>query len=199
MYFRLLKNNFTPNSTTLQRRNTNGNKNDAKKKLYQNKQLLMKNKVKFAIVILFPILIMSCGVSNHNNSNFEPEIKEPEPNKSWFFVFNIRKDNTNSTNIVELVSKNEISGKIKTESTNRNPNYLTLYLYSGKQLIDTVAIDHPLYKHYEYIDQNGTFAFKDTIINNADFVLRTQKNISEIILFETLKNHPKKQLTKKIF
>jgi hypothetical protein len=158
----------------------------------------MNNIKKIVIVILFPILIMSCGVSNHN-SNLETEVKEPEPNQSSFFVFNIHKDNNNSTNIVKLVSKKEITGKMKTESTNRSPNYLTLYLYSGKQLIDTVAMDHPLYKHYEYIDQNGTFAFKDTVIDNADFVIRTQKNINEIKIFETLKNQPKKQLTKKSF
>jgi hypothetical protein len=158
----------------------------------------MNNIKKIVIVILFPILIMSCGVSNHN-SNLETEVKEPEPNQSSFFVFNIHKDNNNSTNIVKLVSKKEITGKMKTESTNRSPNYLTLYLYSGKQLIDTVAMDHPLYKHYEYIGQNGTFAFKDTVLNNADFVVRTQKNINEIKIFETLKNQPKKQLTQKSF
>jgi hypothetical protein len=158
----------------------------------------MNNINKIIIIILFPILIMSCGVSNHN-SNLETEVKELEPNQSLFFVFNIHKDNNNSTNIVELVSKKEIAGKMKTESTNRNPNYLTLYLYSGKQLVDTVAMDHPLYKHYEYIGQNGTFAFKDTVIDNADFVVRTQKNINEIKIFETLKNQPKKQLTQKSF
>jgi hypothetical protein len=159
----------------------------------------MNNIKKIVIVILFPILIMSCGVSNNNTSNLETEIKEPEPNQSSFFVFNIHKDGNNSTNIVELVSKKEIAGKMKTENTNRNPNYLTLYLYSGKQLVDTVAMDHPLYKHYEYIGQNGTFAFKDTVIDNADFVIRTQKNINEIKIFETLKNQPKKQLTQKSF
>lgn len=140
---------------------------------------------------------MSCGISNHNNSNLETEVKEPEPNQSWFFVFNIHKNN--STNIVDLVSKNKIAGKIKTESTNRNPNYLTLYLYSDKQLIDTVAMDHPLYKHYEYMNQNGTFTFKDTVIDTADFAIRTQNNINEIKIFETLKNQPKKQLTQKSF
>jgi hypothetical protein len=159
----------------------------------------MNNINKIIIIILFPILIMGCGVSNHNNSNLETEIKETEPNQSWFFVFNIHKDGNNSTNIVELVSKKEITGKMKTESTNRSPNYLTLYLYSGKQLVDTVAIDHPLYKHYEYINQNGTFAFKDIVIDNADFVIKTQKNINEVKIFETLKNQPKKQLTQKSF
>jgi hypothetical protein len=154
---------------------------------------------KITMVILFPILIMSCGVSNHNNSNLETEVKEPEPNQSWFFVFKIHKNNNNSTNIVELVSKKEIIGKMKTESTNRSPNYLTLYLYSGKQLIDTVAMDHPLYKHYEYMHQNGTFAYKDTVIDNADFVIRTQKNINGIKIFETLKDQPKKQLIQKSF
>lgn len=159
----------------------------------------MKNIKTIAVILLFQVLIISCGVSNNNNSNLETEAKEPEPNLSYFFVFNIHKSNTNSTNIVELVSKKEIVGKMKTESTNRSSNYLTLHLYSGKRLVDTVAIDHPLYKHYEYIDKNGAFAYKDTVIDNADFVIRTQKNINEIKIFETLQNQPKKQLTQKSF
>jgi hypothetical protein len=159
----------------------------------------MKNIKKIAIIILFQILLISCGVSNQNNSNSETEVKEPEPITSWFYVFNIHKDNNSSGNTVELVSKKEITGKMKTESTNRSSNYLTLYLYSDKKLVDTVAIDHPLHKHYEYIGQNGTFAYKDTIIDNADFVLRAQRSINEIKLFETLKKQPKKQLTKKSF
>lgn len=159
----------------------------------------MKNIRTIAVIILFQALIISCGVSNNNNSNLETEFKEPELNQSYFLVFTIHKNNNNSTNIVELVSKKEIVGKMKTESTNRSSNYLTLYLYSGKRLVDTVAIDHPLYKHYEYIGKNGTFAYKDTVIDNADFVIRTQKNINEIKIFETLKNQPKKQLTQKSF
>lgn len=159
----------------------------------------MKNIKTIAVIILFQILIISCSVSNNNNSNLETEVKEPELNQSYFLVFNIHRNNNNSTNIVELVSKKEIVGKMKTESTNRSSNYLTLHLYSGKRLVDTVAIDHPLYKHYEYIGKNGTFAYKDTVIDNADFVIRTQKSINEIKIFETLKNQPKKQLTQKSF
>lgn len=142
---------------------------------------------------------MSCGVSNHNTSDSETGVKETQSNLSWFYVFTIHKDNNSPTNIVTLVSKKEIAGKMKTESTHRSVNYLTLYLYSGKQLVDTISMDHPLYKHYEYADQNGTFKYKDTLINNADFVLRTQSDINEIKIFETLKNQPKRQLIPKNF
>ena len=159
----------------------------------------MKNIEKCIIIILFQVLIISCGISNQNTSDSETKVKEPQSNLSWFYVFNIHKDNNSSTNIVELVSKNEIAGKMKTESTNRSVNYLTFYLYSGKQLVDTLSIDHPLYKHYEYVAQNGAFRLKDTLINNADFVLRTQRSINEIKIFETLKNQPKKQLISKNF
>ena len=142
---------------------------------------------------------MSCGVSNQNTSESETEVKNPQSNKSWFYIFNIHKDYYSSTNIIELVSKKEIAGKMKTESTNRSANYLTIYLYSGKQLVDSLSMDHPLYKHYEYAGQNGTFKYKDTIINNADFVLRAQRDINEIKIFEILKNQPKRQLIIKNF
>jgi hypothetical protein len=159
----------------------------------------MKNIEKLAIIISFQVLIISCGVSNQNNSDLETEVKQPELTLSWFYMFNIHKDNNSSTNIIKLISKKEVAGKMKTESSNRSSNYLTLYLYSGKKLVDTVAIDHPLYKHYEYTDQNGAFTYKDTIIDNADFVLRAQRSITEIRIFETIKNQPKKELTQKNF
>lgn len=144
---------------------------------------------------------MSCGVSNYNHtaSDSETEVKETQPNLSWFYIFTIHRDNSSPTNIVELVSKKEIAGKMKTESTHRSVNYLTVYLYSGKQLVDTLSMDHPLYKHYEYVGENGAFKYKDTLINNSDFVLRTQRDINEIKIFETLKNQAKKQLIIKSF
>lgn len=157
----------------------------------------MKNNEKYIILILLQILIQACGVSNKNTSNLENEIKEPQSNISWFYVFNIYKDD--DTNIVQLISKKEIDGKMKTESTSRSTNNLTFYLFLDKQLIDTVSIDHPLYKRYEYANLDGTLKYKDTIINNADFVLRTQSNINEIKVFETLKKEPKKQLILKSF
>lgn len=157
----------------------------------------MKNNEKYIILILLQILIQACGVSK-NTSNLENKIKEPQSNISWFYVFNIYKDNMD-TNIVQLISKKEIDGKIKTESTSRSTNNLTFYLFSDKQLIDTVSIDHPLYKRYEYPNLDGSLKYKDTIINNADFVLRTQSDIDEIKVFESLKKEPKKQLILKSF
>lgn len=141
---------------------------------------------------------MSCGVSNKNTSNLEKEVKEPLSNGSWFYVFNISSDEKEE-NSIQLISKKKINGKMKTESTKRSPNNLVIYLFSDKKLIDTVSIDHPLYKHYEYISIDGTFKYKDTIIQNADFFLRTQSDINEIKIFETLKKQPKKELTLKNF
>lgn len=157
----------------------------------------MKNNKKYIILILLQILIQACGVSK-NTSNLENQIKEPQSNISWFYVFTIYKDDKD-TNIVQLISKKEIDGKMKTESTSRRTNNLTFYLFSDKQLIDTVSIDHPLYKRYEYANLDGTLKYKDTIMSNADFVLRAESDIDEIKVFETLKNQPKKQLILKSF
>lgn len=145
------------------------------------------------------MLIVGCGVSNQNTSNVEKESENSQSNLSLFFVLNIRNGNENAANVVELISKNEIAGKMKTESAIRSPNYLTFYLYSDKQLVDSVSIDHPLYKHFEYPDSDGSFRYKDTIIDNADFVLRAESTINEIQVFETLKEQSRKQLILKNF
>jgi hypothetical protein len=58
-------------------------------------------------------------------------------------------------------------------------------------------MEHPLYKHIEYLDENNSFAVKDTLLDKAEFFFRiqTQGHSNEIRVFETLKNKPREKLT----
>jgi hypothetical protein len=110
-----------------------------------------------------------------------------------FLVLNIRKSAKATTPTVSLVSKTAGNGTMKRSSREQNEganNYLTLYIYSHSLLADSMRMDHPLYKHYEYMDGNGQLASKDTIVEQADFIVRfqTEAPATHIVVSETLKN-----------
>lgn len=138
--------------------------------------------------------MMSCSVSKQNNSSLENDKKEP--NLISFLVLSIHKDTISSTHVVEFVSKKENTGVIKKQNSFPTKYYLTIYAYSGKHIVDSLFLEHPLYKHIEYVDENKNFAVKDTIINRADFFVRLQGHFNEIRIFETLKNKSPQELNK---
>lgn len=138
------------------------------------------------LIILSLLLMMSCSVSKQNISSLE--IDKKEPNLISFLVLNIYRDTISSTNVIEFISKIESTGAIKKQHSFPTQYYLTFYAYSGKHIVDSLIIEHPLYKHLEYVDENRNFAVKDTIINHAEFFVRLQGHFNEIKIFETLKN-----------
>ncbi len=56
--------------------------------------------------------------------------------------------------------------------------------------MDTQSIDHPLFKHIEYVNDENELAIKDTILPQADFFIRFQSNgtSNEIRISETINN-----------
>ena len=137
------------------------------------------------------LLIISCNVSEQSKSSWENDRKEP--NLISFLILSIQKDTNNSKNIVEFVKKIESIGVLKKQYPIPTKYYLTIYAYSGKHIIDSLTLEHPLYKHFEYIDENENFATKDTVINHAEFFVRLQGRFDEIKIFETL-NRPTQKL-----
>ena len=137
------------------------------------------------------LLIISCNVLEQSKSSWENDRKEP--NLISFLIFSIQKDTNNSKNIVEFVKKIESIGVLKKQYSIPTKYYLTIYAYSGKHIIDSLILEHPLYKHFEYIDENENFATKDTVINHAEFFVRLQGRFDEIKIFETL-NRPTQKL-----
>lgn len=144
-------------------------------------------------ILLLLLVLASCSLTKQNESN-----KNTESNSIVFVVLCIHKDSNNTKHIVELVSKTQSIGKIKNQNKNtfHSGNYLTIYIYNDKNLIDTMTIQHPLYKHIEYLDENNTFAVEDTLVDKTEFFFRiqTQGNSNTIRVFETLKNKPREEL-----
>lgn len=146
-------------------------------------------------LIILVALISSCGSTRKKDShNLKNNNDQENVNKITFLFLKIKKDPNGTKNLVELVDIKESTGRIKDHRIYTAPYYLSIYALSGDQIVDSLALKHPLYKHLEYIDENQKFAFKDTIVQSEDFFVRLQGNFNKLKIFETLKNKPTKLL-----
>ncbi len=142
--------------------------------------------------ILFLLILFSCCRSALKNENRDSDT-------IVFAVINIHKSSTDSKSIMNLVSTTQTAGKLKIQ--NQNPvltdNYLSVYVYNNKKLIDSMSIEHPLYKHIEYWTADNTFAVKDTILDQSEFFIRfqTSGDSNELKISETIKNKTIKDQT----
>ena len=138
------------------------------------------------------VVFASCGFTRQNESN-----ENPENNSIAFVVLSIRKEKADAKSVIELVSKTQSPGTIKKQAqhTPLTGNYLSIYLYKNKKLSDSMIVEHPLHKHFEYSDANGALAVKDTIFEKADFSIRLQiqGQSNEIRIFETLRNKTRRE------
>ncbi len=144
------------------------------------------------LIIVAQLLLLSCSTSKQSTGSSESN--KSDPNLITFLVLNIHRDSLNATHVVELISKTESTGILKKQQAFTTENYLTMYAYSGKYIVDSIILEHPLYKHLEYVDEHSKFAVMDTVINTEDFFVRVQGRFDELSIFETLKNEPTKRL-----
>ncbi len=136
---------------------------------------------------LFFLLFLSCGITKEKKT-----IENSEVSSIYFLNFNIKKEAI--TNKIELISKKEVIGELKSKNQKFyvGENYLSFLIYKGSKIIDSVKIEHPLYKHFEYVDELGNFNAKDSIINEAEFFIRikTTNETSQIRIIEKLADNP---------
>lgn len=136
-------------------------------------------------LFFFLLILAACK----NSQEIIPEVKNAEP-KILFVGLKIKRNAPDKQPILQLVQQTEVIGQFKkTNQTSFNhPNFLTLYAYQKEVLIDSVKIEHPLYKHFEFIDDHSKFSVKDTVIGQADFFVRFQatSKITEIKVNENV-------------
>ena len=148
------------------------------------------------ILPLLLVLLTCCRTAK------EVDNKKTDDHGISFVVLRIHKDSMDTNHLVELVSKIESKGEIKKQNRNtqRSENYLSVYVYNHKNLVDSQIIDHPLYKHLEYLDAAKTFLVKDTVLDQAEFFIRcqTQGNSNEIRISETINKVRKELITIKL-
>lgn len=150
------------------------------------------------ITFLFLLLIAACHSPKKVEVNELFITEQTLPDSIAFLLFKINKNTVDSKSFVQLVNEVHSVGKMKQASSQiiTADNYLTLYFYNNKTLLDSIFLDHPLYKHLEYVEENGTPAAKDIELTEAEFFFRwqMQTNLNKIRIFETLKNKNRVEL-----
>ena len=149
--------------------------------------------MRLRIFILLSIILTSCT----STKTTESSIPNSSENAIYFLVFKISKDSLQEKSSIELVSTTKSIGKFKNDNLDHidSENYLTFDLYEQDQLINTILLEHPLYKNVEYVEGN-TFATKSIELNTEEFFVRIQMkgNSNKIKVSETLKDSIKKEL-----
>lgn len=94
--------------------------------------------------------------------------------------------------VIKLVDTKASPGKLKkkSEASPSLSHYLSLGIYRQDVLMDTLTIEHPLYKHIEYVNDQGVLALLDTILPRAEFFVRFQSMgaDNEVRIYETVNN-----------
>jgi|GEM_PF-3891657 cell wall-associated NlpC family hydrolase len=115
-----------------------------------------------------------------------------------FFVFKISKNPESTKSQVKLINVLRNAGIMKEAAIHQNvpPNHLTLYLYHQKQLLDSIQVEHPLYKNVEYVTEDNKWAERAVQTDSAEFFVRwqTKAPVTMIQITETLENKGKTNL-----
>lgn len=125
-------------------------------------------------------------------------IQQTDKSEIVFLVLRISKDSIQKKNVIEFVSKTKSEGKIKNDNQENlsYDNYLTIEVYEKDKRVNTIIMEHPLFKQVEYLDGN-TLSSKSVVLDKQEFFIRLQikGESAQIKVYETLKNTTQKELT----
>lgn len=143
--------------------------------------------------LLFPILLVSCVVSKSNQNT-----QQADKDEIMFLIFSIQRDSVMGKNKIELISKVKSAGTIKkiSQENHSYENYLTFEVNEKGKPLNTIILDHPLYKKVEYLD-GDTLTTRSIVLDKQEFFIRLQLHgdLTQIKIIETLKNAQKKEVT----
>ncbi len=158
-------------------------------------------KMKFNLYIIGMLALVSCTHSKHTTKAAEEETKVKELPSSERIVFvnlKIKNDSISHTNTIELVNKTVTVGHLKSNDDGavRSGNFLTCILYEDNAAGDTVKIEHPLYRVYEYMNEKNEMSSKEVKKKEAEFFLRFQLKgkTAQVKIVETLQGNHQKEI-----
>lgn len=90
-----------------------------------------------------------------------------------FLTFIMHSDSISGTS-VELIGKTVVDQKLKSDPQNSSaPNRVWISQLSGSgDKLSSVALEHPLFKRFEFADDQGQFQSKEVILKDAEFFAR---------------------------
>lgn len=147
------------------------------------------------MLLLLTLLLASCSWTKKTESDLP---SDSAGSSILFLVLKIRKDPDGGKPAVDLLSKTASAGKIKPEAPLQAvpEHYLTIDTYRGRRIVHTLIMEHPLYRHIEYVTENGTLASKDVEPGEAEFFIRLQVQGDAVWISETTPQKAKTILTK---
>ena len=109
-----------------------------------------------------------------NDSSGKTEVASSE--RIVFVNLKIKTDSVSGKNKIELINKTIAAGHLKNsaEANVRSNNYLTCILFEDKVASDTIKLEHPLYKTFEYMNEKNEMSLKQMNVKEAEFFLRFQ-------------------------
>lgn len=142
----------------------------------------------FLLYLAIALSASACGKTNITREEAHG-IKQVLPDSVAFITMKIESDSLASASRLHILSINKKPGKIKTgaEKPINYSSYLTFMIYdSDSALIDSFSIEHPLYKSFEYVDENSQLTTKAVILKDAEFFIRIEmKNSKSMVIKET--------------
>lgn len=137
--------------------------------------------MKGIICIVIVLCFLSC--TNHKqvtslgaieNKSIQSGI--PTEDRIAFVTLKITADSVTGTNEITILEKTLNTGHLKSNNAGavRSNNYLTCILYNDSKEEDTIRIDHPLFRVYEYKNEKNEMSVKEVKNKEAEFFLRFQ-------------------------
>jgi hypothetical protein len=137
------------------------------------------------------IILMSCGHAK------EAALEKPDKESIVFVVMKIERSAETGNSLVSLVSRTESEGRIKKNYANaaHTANFLVIAGYNEKLKVDSIFLEHPLYRHLEYLDDKDMLAVRDTVLQQAEFFVRLQARgpLSKLRINEYIAGRPVKE------
>jgi hypothetical protein len=138
------------------------------------------------------LLFSSCTISSPNrapNSNPVPGKEQFPPmddpgNKKAakadqiiFITMSITQDPKAGTRVIQVQDLVKSPGtlKNKAEEPLLTGPYLSCIFYSGQLRLDSLHLEHPLYRHLEYVNDQHQLTHKEVKSDQADFFIRFQQ------------------------
>ena len=151
--------------------------------------------MKWNVCIIVIVVFLSCKSSKQNQeSKIKTEsITEADvglPERIAFLNLKIVTDSISRTNKIQVLNIKQVNGHLKNKDMGgvRSNNYLTCILYENLIATDTLRIEHPLYRMYEYMNEKNEMQVKEVKNNEAEFFIRFQlkQKTAQVKIIETL-------------
>lgn len=157
-------------------------------------------KMRFSTYVINMLFFLSCSsskpVAEKETEAWDKEI--PASERIVFINLKIATDSIEQVNRVTLLNKTITNGHLKNNDGGaiRSTNVLTCILYEDGRSSDTVLLQHPLFRVYEYKNEKEQMMLKESNEKEATFFLRYQLKgkTAQLKILESIQGSNQKEI-----